>query len=104
MDFTHYRPGCHRRITPTSSAARGGTGARGIAAGAGVLSTIAGVPVSPGPQSLPPSRTTVRLEPRRATRRGGDRTPAPRDDTPVRPPLTGVSSCRATDRPGLPGD
>src|SRR5205814_9555571 len=30
----------------------------------------------PRAASLPPSRTTVRLEPRRATRRGGDRTPA----------------------------
>ena len=61
----------------------------GIATGAAALDTIAGVFVSPGPQS-PPSRNTVRLEPRRATRRGGDRTPAPVWHAPASPPLAGA--------------
>src|SRR5215472_11456965 len=44
---------------------------------AAALTTIAGVLGSPGPQPYLPARNTVRLEPRGATRRGGDRTSAP---------------------------
>ena len=68
---------------------RPGRPGAGIATGAAALETIAGVFVSPGPQS-PPSRNTVRLEPRRATRRGGDRTPAPRVSRPRKTPLAGA--------------
>src|SRR5215471_8367570 len=111
---THYRPGQSQKdYAATGIAARGtrsprarpGPGAcpepwggmpgpkntpgSGIGRRAAAFKTIAGVFVSPGPQS-PPSRNTVRLEPRRATRRGGDRTPAPRVSRPRTSPLAGA--------------
>src|SRR5215471_4172857 len=83
---THYRPAGAMRVTLASAMAVPGAG---IAAGAAALETVAGVLVSPGPQLPSPSRNTVRLEPRCATRRGGDRTPAPRVHAPVETPAHG---------------
>src|SRR6516165_12539685 len=83
---THYRPAGAMRVTLASAMAVPGAG---IAAAVAALETIAGVFVSPGPQLALPSRTTVRLEPRCATRRGGDRTPAPRTHAPVETPAHG---------------
>src|SRR6185312_530794 len=52
-------------------------GRRGIACRAVSLRIFAGVLGCPGPQLWMPSRNTVWLEPRCATRRGGDGTSAP---------------------------